>query len=90
MRVKERIFLTASYGVGGVLLDLKPNTAEPLWADTETLSSQYATPIESDGLLYGFHGRDDVPPRNCAASIHSPCSSSSACYGRCQTLVTAH
>ncbi|HVJ85689.1 MAG TPA: PQQ-binding-like beta-propeller repeat protein [Caulifigura sp.] len=60
--VRDRLFLTASYGIGGVLLDLKPNAAEPLWADTDTLASQYGTPVEADGLLYGFHGRDDVPP----------------------------
>jgi outer membrane protein assembly factor BamB len=62
VQVKGRLFLTASYGIGGVLLDLKPNSAETLWADTDTLASQYATPIESGGLLFGFHGRDDVPP----------------------------
>jgi outer membrane protein assembly factor BamB len=62
VQVNGRIFLTSSYGIGGVLLDLKPNSAEVLWADTETLASQYATPIESDGLLFGFHGRDDIPP----------------------------
>lgn len=62
VRVKDRLFLTASYGIGGVLLDPKPSSAEVLWADTETLASQYATPIESDGLLFGFHGRDDIPP----------------------------
>ncbi len=62
VHIRERLFLTASYGIGGLLLDLKPNSVEPLWADADTLASQYATPIEADGLLYGFHGRDDVPP----------------------------
>ncbi|QDT53167.1 Outer membrane protein assembly factor BamB [Caulifigura coniformis] len=61
-RVEGRLFLTASYGIGGVLLDLKPHAAEIVWEDTDTLASQYATPVEADGLLYGFHGRDDVPP----------------------------
>lgn len=62
VRVRDRLFLTASYGIGGVLLDLKPNSVETLWADSDTLASQYATPVESDGLLFSFHGRDDVPP----------------------------
>jgi len=59
---RGRLFLTASYGIGGVFLGLKPDSAETVWEDTDTLASQYATPIEADGLLYGFHGRDDIPP----------------------------
>ncbi|MCA9195969.1 MAG: PQQ-binding-like beta-propeller repeat protein [Planctomycetales bacterium] len=58
----NRVFLTASYGIGGQLLQFD-RTAEPLktiWANDESLSSQYNTPIEHDGFLYGIHGREDV------------------------------
>jgi outer membrane protein assembly factor BamB len=33
-----------------------------VWQGIESFASQYATPIEIDGRLYGFNGRDDVPP----------------------------
>jgi len=66
--VKGRLFLTASYGIGGVLLEPQADSADVLWADTETLASQYATPIESDGLLSGSHARAAIPPLLAAAS----------------------
>jgi outer membrane protein assembly factor BamB len=54
------LFLTSSYGVGAVAAKLQSATPQNLWADDNTLSSQYATPVESGGLLYGIHGREDV------------------------------
>ena len=34
--------------------------AEEVWANDDTLSSQYSTPVEQAGFLYGIHGREDV------------------------------
>jgi hypothetical protein len=36
------------------------NSAQPLWANDDTMSSQYTTCVVHKGLLYGIHGRDDV------------------------------
>lgn len=65
--VGNRLFLTSSYGVGAVALDLQ--TANPaavktkqVWASDDALSSQYATPVVVDGYLYGTHGREDGAP----------------------------
>jgi hypothetical protein len=61
-----RIFATASYGTGAVLLEARPGAGEgqrgrlePVWSSDDALSSHYATPVVHDGLLFGFHGRQE-------------------------------
>lgn len=54
------LFVTASYGIGARCS--KWPSGEVVWADDDTLSSQYSTPVIRDGYLYGIHGREDVPP----------------------------
>jgi len=56
----ERLFLTASYGVGAALAPLDGASKKPIWSNDNTMSSQYATPVEHDGFIYGIHGREDV------------------------------
>jgi outer membrane protein assembly factor BamB len=58
----NKIFLTSSYGVGAVAATLNGGTTKNVWANDDSLSSQYATPVEQDGFLYGIHGREDIPP----------------------------
>jgi len=55
-----KLFVTSSYGVGAALAALDGATAKTIWSNDETLSSQYATPVEHGGFLYGIHGREDV------------------------------
>jgi outer membrane protein assembly factor BamB len=55
-----KVFATASYNVGAVHAALAGTAARTLWANDETLSSQYATPVEHAGFLYGTHGREDI------------------------------
>jgi outer membrane protein assembly factor BamB len=57
-----QLFLSASYGVGAALLRLDGAKVKPIWANDESLSSQYATSVVRDGYLYGIHGREDIPP----------------------------
>lgn len=54
------LFVTSSYGVGARCS--KWPDGEQLWANDDTLSSQYSTPVIHDGYLYGVHGREDIPP----------------------------
>jgi outer membrane protein assembly factor BamB len=54
-----KLFVTASYGIGARCAALE-SAARSLWADDDTLSSQYATPVEHEGFLYGTHGREDI------------------------------
>jgi outer membrane protein assembly factor BamB len=57
--IGDRLFLTASYGVGAVFARIGDASIEPLWSSNDMISSQYATCISDGGVLYGIHGRDD-------------------------------
>lgn len=58
--IDGHLFVTASYGVGAVYAKIGQDEAEFEWADDDTLSSQYTTCVEDDGVLYGIHGRQDI------------------------------
>lgn len=58
-----KLFVTSSYGVGAQLASLDGATAKSVWANDESLTSQYATPVEHQGFLYGTHGREDQNQR---------------------------
>lgn len=54
------VFLTASYGTGSIALRFKgEGEPEELWAGEEPFNAHYATPVVKDGVLYGFHGRQE-------------------------------
>ena len=55
-----KLLTTASYGVGAVCATFQGASAKALWRNDDTLSSQYATPVEHEGFLYGIHGREDA------------------------------
>jgi outer membrane protein assembly factor BamB len=56
----DYLFLTANYGVGAALMRWDGHRAKVVWENDESLSSQYNTPLEFDGYLYGVHGREDI------------------------------
>jgi outer membrane protein assembly factor BamB len=55
----NKLFTTASYGVGAAFASLGESPSAPIWTNDNTLSSQYATPVEHNGFLFGIHGRED-------------------------------
>jgi outer membrane protein assembly factor BamB len=55
----DRIFLSASYGTGAVLLRVAGNTVTPVWSGDESMSNHYSTSVLKDGYLYGFDGRQE-------------------------------
>lgn len=55
-----KMFLTSSYGVGALYSSFDTKGSQEIWANDDTLSSQYSTPVEHGGFLYGIHGREDV------------------------------
>jgi len=57
--VKTRAAM-AELCASNVLAALDGTTAKTLWSNDNTLSSQYSTPVEHNGFLYGIHGREDV------------------------------
>lgn len=56
----NRLFVTASYGVGARLTRFANGQLLEEWSSDEVLSSQYPTPVYHEGHLYGIHGREDV------------------------------
>ena len=56
----NRVFLTASYGIGARLLQVEKDSARVLWQSDQVLSAQFTTPVLVQGVLYGLHGREDV------------------------------
>lgn len=55
----DMIFVSAEYGPGAGVLRLNGSTLTPLWKSDEALNSHYATAMYRDGILYGFHGRQE-------------------------------
>ena len=62
--IDDRVFLSASYGAGAVLLKVSAGGArlDPVWSGDESLSNHYATAVHHAGFLYGFHGRQEQGP----------------------------
>ncbi len=60
--IGDRVFLTASYGIGAKLVRLGQDSIQTDWEDDPILSSQYTTPIITDGQVYGVDGRQDGGP----------------------------
>lgn len=57
--IGDVIFLSASYGTGAVALKWSASGLEPIWSSDESLSNHYATSVHREGILYGFHGRQE-------------------------------
>ncbi|MDX1565056.1 MAG: PQQ-binding-like beta-propeller repeat protein, partial [Phycisphaeraceae bacterium] len=56
----DRVFVTATYDTGGLMVRIKPDfTQETAW-EAEGFGSHFGTPILHEGHLYGFDGRN--PP----------------------------
>jgi len=58
----HHLFVTASYGIGSVCATFTKKDVTPQWSGTDSLASQYCTPILSEDHLYCIDGRDDGPP----------------------------
>ena len=58
----DRLFVTASYNTGALVLQSVGDGFRTVWSNDSSLSSQYASVMHRDGFLYGTHGRADVPP----------------------------
>jgi outer membrane protein assembly factor BamB len=55
----DLIFVSAEYGPGAGVLRVNGATLTPLWTDDDTLNNHYATSVYRNGILYGFHGRQE-------------------------------
>ena len=57
--VDDMVFLSASYGTGATVLRFTGGKWERLWASDDALSNHYSTSVYRDGILYGYHGRQE-------------------------------
>ena len=60
--VGDLIFVSAEYGPGAGVLRVDGANLVELWASDEVLSNHYATSVHRDGILYGYHGRQEFGP----------------------------
>ena len=60
--IGDLLFASAEYGPGAAVFRLDGSTLTELWASDEVLSNHYATSVHRDGVLYGFHGRQEFGP----------------------------
>ena len=60
--VGDRIFVSAEYGPGAGLLRFDGTKLTDVWLSDESLSNHYATSVLHEGVLYGFHGRQEFGP----------------------------
>lgn len=57
--IGNRVFLSASYGAGAVLLRLESGGPKLIWSAEDALSNHYATSVHHRSFLYGWHGRQE-------------------------------
>ncbi len=60
--IGDRVFISASYETGALLLRLKKNGADVIWQNDDVMSNHYNTCIYRQGHLYGFDGRQEARP----------------------------
>ena len=60
--VGDLVFISASYGTGAALLRVDGEALVDEWTGDDILSNHYATAVVHDGVLYGYHGRQEYSP----------------------------
>ena len=60
--VGDRVFISASYGTGAALLRVDGGTLAEEWSGDDSMTNHYATAVIRDGVLYGYHGRQEYSP----------------------------
>lgn len=59
--IDDRIFLSAAYQLGSVMLQVDPagDAVREIWRDRSNLLAHWSTPIHHNGYIYGFSGRHE-------------------------------
>ena len=57
--IDDTVFLSATYGVGAVALQLAPDGLKEVWKSRSAMQSHWATSIYHEGYLYGMDGRHE-------------------------------
>jgi outer membrane protein assembly factor BamB len=67
----DLIFVSATYETGAALLRVKDDALTEVWSSDESMSNHYATSVLHNGILYGFHGRQEFNPSFRAVDLNS-------------------
>jgi outer membrane protein assembly factor BamB len=60
--VGDLIFVSATYETGAAVLRVQGDKLSELWSSDDVLSNHYATSVHHNGVLYGYHGRQEFGP----------------------------
>jgi hypothetical protein len=60
--IGDLIFVSATYGTGAALLRVKGTELVEVWSSDDVMSNHYANCVQLNGILYGFHGRQEFNP----------------------------
>jgi outer membrane protein assembly factor BamB len=60
--IGDLIFVSAEYGPGAAVFKVEGSTLTELWTSDDVLSNHYATSIQREGFLFGYHGRQEFGP----------------------------
>jgi outer membrane protein assembly factor BamB len=58
----DLIFISGSYGAGAAALRVAGGKVKEVWRKEDVLSNHYATSVHRGRMIFGFDGRQDVPP----------------------------
>lgn len=57
--IDDRLFFSASYETGALLLQVHKDNAKEVWSDQDIMSNHYNTCIVHDGNIFGIDGRQE-------------------------------
>ena len=57
--IGDQLFLTASYGTGAILLDVKKDGVKEVWKSDRVLSCHFNSPVVVGEQMYGVQGRQE-------------------------------
>jgi outer membrane protein assembly factor BamB len=60
--VGDLIFVSAEYGPGAGVLRVNGSNLVDVWTGLDNLTNHYATSVQANGILYGYHGRQEFGP----------------------------
>ena len=60
--VDDLVFISSSYGTGAALVRVDGTRLVDEWVGDDSMTNHYATAVVHDGVLYGYHGRQEYSP----------------------------
>jgi outer membrane protein assembly factor BamB len=60
VKIGEYLFINSAYGVGAKWINLVGGQPGIEWENDRSFSSQYSTPVDANGVLFGTAGREDM------------------------------